>query len=32
MTQYAAGDYGELTVDGKIVAAIGIDPVAAAAT
>jgi len=27
VTQYAAGDYGELTVDGKIVAAIGIDPV-----
>ncbi len=27
MTQYAAGDYGELTVDGKIFAAIGIDPV-----
>ena len=27
VTQYAAGDYGELTVDGKIVAAVGIDPV-----
>ena len=27
VTQYAAGDYGELTVDGKIVAAIGINPV-----
>jgi hypothetical protein len=27
VTGYAAGDYGELTIDGKIVAAIGISPV-----
>src|SRR5580700_7836045 len=27
VTQYAAGDYGELTVGGKLVAAVGIDPI-----
>ncbi len=27
VTQYAAGDYGELTVAGKLVAAVGIDPI-----
>jgi hypothetical protein len=27
VTEYAAGDYGELTVDGKIVPAIGLDPI-----
>jgi ABC-type antimicrobial peptide transport system permease subunit len=27
VTEYAAGDYGQLTVDGKIVAAIGLDPI-----
>jgi hypothetical protein len=27
ITGYAAGDYGQLTVDGKIVAAIGLDPI-----
>jgi putative ABC transport system permease protein len=27
VTQYAAGDYGELTVGGKPVAAVGIDPI-----
>ena len=27
VTGYAAGDYGQLTIDGKIVPAIGIDPI-----
>src|SRR5271166_2267162 len=27
ITGYAAGDYGELTVGGKLVAAVGIDPI-----
>ena len=27
VTEYAAGDYGQLTIDGKIVPAIGLDPI-----